>query len=433
MEPSIPLLRQFRTAGDNEGPAHVFFNNNYVIERSIDQGPITYVLPAFSSNTGTYDYYGSAPSSIFVIYTRPTLSLLFTANTSVFTADTRLHGVLNEIHKVRNEDILAYRARRDDASWQKVADSISTPIVSYSAATSAITSSHTLSILPDQFVKPQDGYTEEIFSDRDEYFVNVRFVFEITGSTTGNTTTSTGATSAMTATTLTVNTLDENGVIRSRPWTASTTVISNDTRALITSGSWSGMTTYGLFFTCFTPPSKPQVKFPLVTTGITENGTFTPTFNFSNVEDGDRFVLEVTYDMTDTGFTNTNAFSGRTQYFREKTADSLEQAVDKSNTVDLAGAELTMTLRTRRINAPIRPNSLFLYRVGNIKTLTNLFDVEQTIINYSTYFSGATGSREDIRILVDSKAAEDPATPTPAKGSVGTGTYPQIKPPKKAR
>lgn len=430
---SIPLLRRFRTAGDNDGPAHVFFNNNYLIERSIDQHPTVFTLPAFSSSTGTYDYYGSAPSSIFVIYTRPSLTIAFTANTDVITADTRFTGILSEIHKIHNGDILDYRANRTDAPWQRVTDAIATPIVSYSSSTSAVTSAYTLSILPDQFVKPTDGYTEEIFEDRAEYFLNVRFVFETTGSTSGGTVAPSGTTgpaSAMTATTLTFNTLDPNGVILSSPYTASTTVISNDTRSLITAGSWSGLTTYGLFFTCFTPPSKPIVKFPYIATAITEDTTFTPTFNFTNVEDGDSFVLEVTYDLSDSGFTNTDAYTGVTQYFREKTENSLEQAVDKSNTVDLAGSELTMTIKTRRVNAPIRPNSLFLYRIGNVKTLINIFDVEQRIINYSTHYTGATGSRETVRLYVDSKTTEDVATPVTGQGAVGSGTKPMIPPPR---
>lgn len=422
MRYSIPFIRRFKTAGSTDGPAHVFYNNNYVIERSIDRHPVVYVLPAYSSTTGTYSYYGSEPSSVFVIYTRPSLSFVFTGNTEVFTSDTRLSGIVNELYKVDNDDILAYREQGDMSAWQRVADALSTPIVSYSASTTAVTSAFTFSVLPTQFMKPQDGYTEEIFEDRSEYFLNVRFVFTDTGSTT-----SSSVTSAATATTLTFNSLDQNGNIVTRPYSSATTVISNDVRSTIAMGDWSGMTVYGLFFTCFQPPSKPIIQFPIVVTAATEDTTFTPTFNFSNVEDGDNFVLEVTYDMADTGFTNTNTFSGVTQYFREKNDNSIEETVDKSNTVDIVGFEKTMTLKTRRINAPIRPNSLFLYRIGNVKTVQNIFNVEQRIINYSTYHSGATGSRETMRLYVDSKAATTPAMPNPTHGAKGDGTVPTVR------
>jgi len=422
MQYSIPFIRRFKTAGSTDGPAHVFYNNNYVIERSIDRHPTVYVLPTYSSTTGTYSYYGSEPNSVFVIYTRPSLSFIFTGNTEVFTSDTRLSGIINELYKINNDDILAYREQGDMSAWQRVANALSTPIVSYSAATTAVTSAFTFSVLPEQFVKPQDGYTEEIFEDRSEYFLNVRFVFTDTGSTT-----SLNTTSAATATTLTFNSLDQNGNILTSPYSSTTTVISNDVRSTITTGAWSGMTVYGLFFTCFQPPSKPIIQFPIVVTAATEDTTFTPTFNFSNVEDGDNFVLEVTYDMVDTGFTNTNTFSGVTQYFREKTDNSMEESMDKSNTVDIVGFEKTMTLKTRRINAPVRPNSLFLYRIGNIKTVQNIFNVEQRIINYSTYHSGATGSRETMRLYVDSKGSTTPATPSAAQGAQGDGTSPIIR------
>jgi hypothetical protein len=160
---------------------------------------------------------------------------------------------------------------------------------------------------------------------------------------------------------------------------------------------------------------------PYVATAITEDGTFTPTFNFSNVEDGDRFVLQVTYDMTDTGFTNTSAYSGVTDYFREKTENSLEQTVD-TITQGVVGSERTVSLKTRRINAPIRSNSLFLYRIGNVKSIMSIFDVEQTTINFSSYYTGATGSRETIRVYVDSRATVDPAQPNSVVVNQGNGS-----------
>lgn len=424
---SVPLTRNFRTAGSNSGNAHVFYNNNYVLEGLEDRVPDIYVLPSFSTSTGTYDYYGSDPRSIFVIFTRPSLSLTFTANTTVFTSDTRLQTIRQEIYKIKNSEVEQYRSRRDPASWKVVADTILNPLITYSAATSAITSAFTFSVLPDQFTKPENRYTEELFEDRDQYFINTRFVFSVTGSTSGATSGSTsGSTSGTTGTTIThVVDLDSDGNLISIPYSASTFVISNDRRSLISSGSWSGLTVHGLFFTCFQPPSKPIVVFPFVATAITQNDTFTPTFNFSNVEDGDKFVLEVTYDMSDTGFTNTSTYSGVTQYYRDKTDNSEEQTVDKTNT-QAVGSERTTSLRIRRINAPIRPGSYFLYRIGNVKFINNIFDVEQKIINYSHYYTGATGTREVIRTYVDSRIALEPSAANDTQGNQGNGT--QISP-----
>ncbi len=423
---SIPLIRYFRTAGSQDGPGHVFYNNNFVLERTVDQQPMVYVLPGFSSSTGTYDFYGSERNSVFVIYTRPSLSFVFTGNTNVFTSDTRFQGVMQELYKVDHDDVLEYRSTGSQLTWERVAESIRTPIVTYSAVTSAVTSAFTLSVLPDQFIKPEDRYTEEIFEDRAQYFMNMRFLFSTSGDT-GTTIINSGATSGLTATTLTYSVLDENGLIVSRPYTADTFVLSNDRQAFITTGSWSGMSVNGLFFTCFQPPSKPILHFPFVASSITETGTFTPTFNFSNVEDGDSFVLEVTYDMTDTGFTNTSTFSGVTQYFREKTENSLEQTIDTSTAQDVVGSQRSTSIKTRRINAPIRSNSVFLYRIGNVKSIMNIFDVEQRIINYSSFATGATGSRETLRVYVDSRIAEDPAAPNAAFGNQGNGSSVTVK------
>jgi len=184
---SIPLIRTFRTAGDDMGPAHVFFNNNYLIERSIDITPTIYSIPGFSSSTGTYDYYGSAYNSVFVIYTRPSLTLTFTGNTDVFSSDTRFIGISQEFYKIRRDDIEQYRQNPTQENWQAVSDSITNPIVVYSATTSAITYSSndgwTISTVAEQFIKPEFGLTEEMFEDRCEYFLNVLFMYMLTAST----------------------------------------------------------------------------------------------------------------------------------------------------------------------------------------------------------------------------------------------------------
>lgn len=418
------FIRRFRTAGSNDDPAHVFFNNNYVLEHVTDGVIQSFRLPQFTSNVGVYDFYDASSRSIFIIYTKPEIFLQFTGNTDVFSSDTRFSKIRNNIFKIKNSDVISAR-NGDRAAWEKVLNSMSNPIVSYTATTTAVTSAYTLSIAPNQFIKPEGGYTEEVFEDRSEYFMNISF--EFTGTGYSSVQTITGSTSAITATTLTMNRLADDGSIITIPYSASTTVITNDTLSTISTGMWSGTNINGLFFCCFQPPNKPIVQFPFVATASTEDTTFTPTFNFSNVEDGDRFVLEVTYDMMDTGFTNTNLYSGVTQYFREKTDDSLEQTVDKSNTVDIAGFERTATLRTRRINAPIKPNFQFLYRIGNIKTIKNLFDIEQSVVNYSSYYSGATGSRETIKVYVDSKAVETPATSTSTQGNQGSSTAIPVK------
>ncbi len=410
----IVRIRTFSTAGTNEGPAHVFYNNNYAIGCSIGNEPLIFNIPTFSAVTGTYDYYGSSAKSILVIYTRPSFSLHFTGNTHVITGDSRLQYISQEIYKINHRDLLAYRADPSEGKWNVIKNSFEVPSVIYSAATSAVTSAFTMSILPDQTIKVEGRYTEDVFEDRCEYFVNTRFTFSIPDALSGTSSASTFNS---------ISRIGSNGLITTAPYSAQTEITSNDNESSITQGAWSGETVYGLFFSCLRPPSKPMLEQPYPASVISAATTFTPTFFFSSLEDGDSFILQVTYDMTDTGFTNTTTFSGVTPYYLEKTDDSLEQVVNRT-TSGVTGTDSTTSLKTRRINAALRPNNVFLYRIGSVKTIINIFNVKQELVNYSTYYSGATSVDEVLTVYVDNKEALDPVTPSPTQGSVTSGTSP---------
>lgn len=388
--------RLFSTAGNQDSFGAAFYNNNFVFQHSPAITPNEFLIPMVSANTGTLSYYGQEDSSIFVIYARPFLSMIWTANTHVFTGDPRLVLMRNDIHKIDYRLAKGYQDNPTDAGWIAIADRIKNPVVVYTASTSSadtpISTAYTYTMLPEQLIKPDGRFTEEVFEDRAQYFFNNRFVFINTATTFAST-----------------FVFNQQEIPVNYPYSSTTYVTSTGPLSKITQGPWSGEVAQGFFFTCFQPPGKPILEFPLPATSTTNNFTFTPTFNFSNVEDGDEFILEVTYNMADTGFTDTTSSTGVTQYRERKVDNSKEQLVDKTN-VTLVGNEITQTRTTRRINKPLKPGSEYLYRIGNSKSIINIFGIKNEIINYSNYYTAVTGSHEVINLIVDSRTVSSPST-----------------------
>lgn len=388
--------RLFATAGDQESFGVAFYNNNFVFQQSPAILPNSFLIPMVSANTGTLSYYSQVDSSIFVIYARPFISMIWTANTDVFTGDPRLVMMRNDIHKIDYRMMKSYQDRPSQSGWTAISKRIHDPIVVYTASTNSadtvVSTAYTYSMLPEQLIKPEGSFTEEVFEDRAQYFFNNRFVFINTATTFANT-----------------FSFNQQYSPINYPYSSTTYITSTGPTSRITQGPWSGETAYGFFFTCFQPPGKPIMEFPFPATSTTNNFTFTPTFNFSNVEDGDEFILEVTYNLNDTGFTDTTSTTGVTQYRRPKMDGNKEQLIDKTDT-PLVGNETTQTRATRRINVPLKPASEYLYRVGNSKSIINIFGIKNEIINYSSYYSGITGAHQVINLVVDSKTVSSPPT-----------------------
>ena len=397
--PNADRVRRFSTAGDQSSFGMGLYNNNFVHQISPNIGPNLFVLPEFSANTGTLDFYGQSLNSVMAMYARPFLSFGFTANTDVFTSDTRLLGMQTDIHKIRYADVMAYRADPTQEKRQIILHDIHNPFAVYSASTvivdsggSDITSAFTYTILPEQRGKTEDRFTEPLFQDRGQYFVNLRYTFLNTATTIGST--------------VSWNT---NGSMTRYPYSSSTHILTTGPISRITRGNFSGEVVQGYFFTCLQPPSKPILEFPFPATSATPSTTFTPTFNFSNVEDGDEYILEVTYNLEDVDFEDTLSTSGVSSYRRSKTDDSLEQMVNRTDAAPV-GTELTSTRRSRRINVPLRPDSEFLYRVGNSRSIINIFGIKNEIITYSSHLSGVTGSEQNVKLAIDSKLVKEPAS-----------------------
>lgn len=373
-------IRNFRTSGENSSQGHVLYNNNFIFQSSPDVFPTSFVVPEYSSTTGTFDYYVNSPNSIFIALARPSIILTYTANTEIITADTRILRVETDFHKIDRASYETYRNNSNNSNWDIIRTKIQNPFLTVSASTSAITSAHTITIISDQLVKPEGNNSEELFQDKCQYFMNHRFIFSGTGNTYSYT-----------------ETFDSISGFSPFEYDNVFEVSTIGNKSIATSGPWSGNSVSGLFFTCITPPSKPIIEFPFPT-GQT---TFTPTFNFSNVEDGDSYRIQVTYTLSDTGFTDTS-ISGVSTYYFEKTLDSLEQISDSTTTFARDTSSST-TKKIRRYNVPIKGNSTFLYRIGNEKNIENIFDVNNYVVTWSDHATGSTSSDRFVTIYVDGR------------------------------
>jgi hypothetical protein len=142
----------------------------------------------------------------------------------------------------------------------------------------------------------------------------------------------------------------------------------------------------GLYFAAFQPPNKPKIENPLPT-----GGTFTPSFFFSNAEDGDEYVLQVEY-ATNATFSSTTQTH---QYFRSKSQSSEETVTEFDNSEassTTARVQKTTTVKARRVEAALTPSQSYCWRIGNIKFIIDVFGIKRSVITYSDINCSITSS-----------------------------------------
>lgn len=158
------------------------------------------------------------------------------------------------------------------------------------------------------------------------------------------------------------------------PYSSHTYLQTSSASHTVTGGTFSGSSISGASFTYFVPPKKADI-FVLNGRPTVEGtlSTFAPIFNFRNVEDGDYYKVQVSYNTGDTSFT------GETTIFR------FERQIGNADYI-------------RAVAAAVTPNSEFLYRIGNTKEITNLFTVKQNITTWSESIY-ATSSNDGTFVL----------------------------------
>lgn len=386
----MPIYRYItsQTAGGNDDPSQVFYQNQYV---NYYYNDITSILqfnvPQYVTYGGTRDYYGQDPYAIFTSFKRPYFRYLFNGNTESLSGNTK---IFHEIYRLSNSDYSRFIGFREEntivdsetiednfqdityntdgtsssstkksiRSTQKtnnifqknyaltsddICNILSEPILTLSAQTSGITLPN-YDLYPDQYYKKLGSTKKEMFEDRGQYFINTYFVFDWVDDNEY----------------YDYQSLDSDGTVLSDEVPQTRTLNTSGEYHIITGGSFVGCVVRGNFFTYFTVPNKPKLEEPIISGSLQ---TFSPIIHFSNINDGDESVLQVSYNTADTGFTGT--------IFTYKFNKDVENDIQK-------------------ISAPLKTNSNFSYRVGNVKTLTNIFGIKNSIITFTDPLTGTT-------------------------------------------
>lgn len=420
------------TTGNSNNVAQSFKQNIFFDASAGNTLPFIFEIPKYTTYGGTVDYYAQDPLSIFTNLVAPFIRFDFSANTSSFGPNT---FIKHDIYRV-NWDVYStvqsgLKAEDDEAiqtdnyttetieefdestgnftkktitrtksdiqnslkSSRKptdrsstramntvikptiadIQDQLNNPIFSVTAATTGITTD-IYDFVINQFVKNVGSFKTELFQDKCQYIVDTNFIFQR------------DVTSGLTDLQI-VDPID--GSISDSVYTSSVTSETSSDRETVQRGEFQGLEfAGGAYFSYFQVPDKPTLEYPSATG---QTNTFTPEIFWTNGENADEYLVQVNYTTGDTGFTGT-VFS----YIVPKSDDFKENSVSKVKTPD---TEFSSTKVIRKYQLSLKSNKCLLYRVGNVKTLTNIFGVKQSVVTFSDY-NGMCTQFEPIKTYV---------------------------------
>ncbi len=358
---SIIKTIKSQSTGTVDTAAQAFSQNYWVKIGNVQNAPLIWETPVYNIEGATRNYYSVDYNGLSTdINNGKNITLVFTNNEFSLSGMT----VLN--HKLYRVDNDVFEAAKLDVSGSAFTESlknkISEPFYTFSENVSAVTVSagrYTYNF-PTK-VKPVGEFTLDVFQDKAQYFVDSEFVFPLdvnltlgdfqilSSTTTGNTT-------------QVLDYYKNNYQL----------LTSNLGDHIITGNTpFSGLTVRGAYFTYMIPPKKPNLNVSNGDATIAIQGTlntFSPIFNFNGVDDGDYYQLQVTYDTSDYQF---------------ETSSVATFKIDKQP----GDAEYVRTY-----NTVLTPNQQFLYRIGNVREIENIFGVKQSSIIYSDYIAAETAS-----------------------------------------
>ncbi len=365
-----------RTSGSGDSMSQVFLSNNFADSKEAVTTPIGFNVPIYTLQGATFNYYEQTTDGISAsLNNSKSITFLISANTSSLSGVTKMK---HDIYKIDYDVFTALTISNFELSsttsslnassasgsvttintnplsavteaslilLSAITTPIHTVIESVSGATFLVGSAHTIN-LPKR-IKPKGLYTQNLFTDKAQYFLDTTFLIEQPiNQTLGD-----------------VLTYSGNQIIQlyDMPFSSNTFVQTSSRTHIITGGTFIGSSISGASFTYFVPPKKADI-FVINGRPAVEGllNTFAPIFSFKNVEDGDYYKVQVNYNTGDTSFT------GETTTFK---FDKQIGNADYIRTVALA----------------VTPNSEFLYRVGNSKEIINLFSVKQNVTTWSEF------------------------------------------------
>lgn len=422
---SIPeRIIYYTTAGDNQTQIQSFYSN-YWAETYGGRLPIfSQPIPTYQTVGGTTNYYGQNPLSVFTNLSRPFIRYTFTGATSAITSISK---VVHRVYKVdyatfknfqinqptitverevRTKNALStpestYLQRRRESlganpqiDFVRAYDQplslenakllqplLSTPYKVYTGSTSGITT-NVYDFYPGQYSKALGQFTQELFEDKAQYFIETEFSFNINkGLNYENYYTYV------------------DGVLTEEAWDDTFSFTTSDPVHTINAGDFAGLEVQGAYFTYFTVPDKPKLEYPLVEGTL---ATFAPEFFWSEAEGADEYLIQINYNTGDTNFSGT-IFN----YPVSKVDENRHFAESK---IKLPDTEFSSNKSIRSASIPLKGmGSSFLYRIGNVKYLENIFGVRQFVVTFSDTKSARTQSeavKTFVRVQSDSPYTE---------------------------
>lgn len=348
-----------RTVGENDDIAQVFTQNTLVEPTFPPTNPFNFEAPVYNLSGATFNFYTQNVDGISTnINKTKTVSFFISENFTSITGDTVFHHDLYRLD-VESFEAAKQASARTTNEFQSVLSALTIPFYSTEESASTFTvigmftafTQHDL-ILP-QKVKPTGSYTIDLFKDKSQYFIDSYFKIPRT----------------VDRTLCDYQTIENGIVTKLSAVTGTTTFINSSSVAnVITGGTFSGITVNGANFVYFILPQKPDIN--VINNEPSVKGilpTFSPIFSFNNVDDGDYYRLQVNYSTGDTSFTGiTTVFNIAKQ---------------------IGDPEFIRTYST-----PLKPNSPFLYRIGNTKEIINIFGIKQNTTVWSESIYATTAS-----------------------------------------
>lgn len=346
-------------------------NNNTISQALSQEIPIQinslqtdimlFLVPTYNIQGATYEFYNQDVNGISTnLNNQKTFNIIFTSNTQSLSGNLQVY---HEIYRLPIEDWSDFLKNPSDISKKSaVSDRISNPFYTYKIVAQNIfnilNAQNSYSVQLPQKVKKTGSYIEDLLIDKAQYFIDLLYEFEINNNLNWGD--------------IQIN--DNNTIQTIIPYyTAQTsTLLTSGRLHLITGGTFSGNQINGAFFTYFVVPQKPNLyvsegrSLPSV---IGPLRTFTPIWNFNNVGDGDRYKLQVTYDVDNLDF------------------DKLREFVEFDIAYQPGDTEFIRTF-----SVPLTPKKDFLYRIGNVKEIENIFGIRQYVENYCDYLTARTAS-----------------------------------------
>lgn len=372
---NIPKIIKTQSTGDNDSVAQAFSQNRFVKISPQRKNVFYYENPVYNIEGASYKYYEQDLRAIsYNLNNGKQYTLNFTANTTSISGLTMLK---HELYRITYDDYKSALLNVGTSAYtQTIQDNVNIPITTitdYATGDTGVANSIIGSRLTKTFpiqIKPDGGFTIDLFKDKSQYFIHPKFIFpKAVDPTIGQIQVISGATSG------TTSDIDSNNVIvtlkeyQDEPYEYLESALPEH---IITGATpFSGLTIRGACFTYFVPPIKPNLEVgggdgsnPVVG----KQTTFSPTWNFNNVADGDYYRLQVTYDITDYTFTD----ESKTNFYINKQDGDAEHV--------------------RTYSTPLTPNKKFLYRIGNTKEIINIFGVKQSLTTWTNYVEAETAN-----------------------------------------